>query len=215
MTVAIDFRRNTLEVNGVQQLFGFQYSLKYHLLCSVEESNSYRFGTTWRWVKWWPHFYVWGNYLFKTSDLIDNIHPDKFSYVGHKCTLSTGSNWDCNEIDWMEIVAIHLIIIWLLPAIHCLIFQWQALVSLWTLCTLPPNLLRLMYSAHSGTLSFRGHGNLWFAHSKSIKTLKGKRLHLCAELVFDGGLCYFKNWGLLCVDLLELSFKDSSWLGCD
>ncbi len=123
---------------------------------------------------WWPNLHFWVNCLFKTLDWIDGIHMDKFSYVRHKCTLSTGSNWDCNEIDWKEIVALHLIIIWLLPAIHCLIFQWRALVSLWTLCTLPPNLLRLMYSAHSGTLSFRGHGNLWFAHSKSIKSLKGK-----------------------------------------
>ncbi len=39
-----------MEVNGYQQLFGYQYSLKYIFLCSTEERNSHRFGTTWRWV---------------------------------------------------------------------------------------------------------------------------------------------------------------------
>ncbi len=33
----------TMEVNGYQQLFGYQHSSKYHLLCSAEKMNSYRF----------------------------------------------------------------------------------------------------------------------------------------------------------------------------
>jgi len=37
-----------MEVNGTNQLFGYRYSLKY-LLCSAEDRNSYRFGTTWGW----------------------------------------------------------------------------------------------------------------------------------------------------------------------
>jgi len=40
----------TMEGNGVHQLFNCQHSSKYLLLCSTEERNSYRFGTTWGWV---------------------------------------------------------------------------------------------------------------------------------------------------------------------
>ncbi len=52
--VAIDFLSNfyflTVEANGYCQLFGFQYSSKYNIcLCSTEERNSYRSGTTWGW----------------------------------------------------------------------------------------------------------------------------------------------------------------------
>jgi len=36
------------KVNGYHQLFDYQHSSKY-LLSSAEESNSYRFGTTWGW----------------------------------------------------------------------------------------------------------------------------------------------------------------------
>ncbi len=39
----------TMEVSGDQQLFGFQNSSKYLLLCSTW--NSYRFRTAWGWVK--------------------------------------------------------------------------------------------------------------------------------------------------------------------
>ncbi len=46
LTVAIDFHsieKNTMEINGYHQLFGFQHSSKYLLLCSAEERNSYSF----------------------------------------------------------------------------------------------------------------------------------------------------------------------------
>jgi len=33
-------------VKGAYQLLGYQQSLKYLLLCSAEERNSYKFGTT-------------------------------------------------------------------------------------------------------------------------------------------------------------------------
>jgi len=33
--------------NRVHQLFGYRHSSKYHILCSAEERNSYRFKTTW------------------------------------------------------------------------------------------------------------------------------------------------------------------------
>jgi len=36
-------------VNGCRQKSGYQHSLKYNLLCSTEERNSYRFGTAWGW----------------------------------------------------------------------------------------------------------------------------------------------------------------------
>jgi len=38
---------HTMEVNGIQQLFGNPYSSKFILVCSTEERNTYRFGTTW------------------------------------------------------------------------------------------------------------------------------------------------------------------------
>ncbi len=39
-----------MRVNGYSQLFGYQHSSKYLLLCSTEERNSCSFGTSWRWV---------------------------------------------------------------------------------------------------------------------------------------------------------------------
>jgi len=39
----------TMGVNGCLGLYDYPYSSKYLLLCSEEESNSYRFGTTWKW----------------------------------------------------------------------------------------------------------------------------------------------------------------------
>ncbi len=52
LLVAIDFHRerNTMEVNGDLQLFDYQLSSKYLLLCSALERHSYRFGTTRGWV---------------------------------------------------------------------------------------------------------------------------------------------------------------------
>ncbi len=48
--VAIDFHSivHSMEVNGYSQLFSYQHSSKYLILCSTEERNSYRFGTTLR-----------------------------------------------------------------------------------------------------------------------------------------------------------------------
>ncbi len=43
LTVAIDFHgmeKNTMEVNGYRQLFAYQLSSKYLLLCSTAERNS-------------------------------------------------------------------------------------------------------------------------------------------------------------------------------
>ncbi len=42
--------KNTKEVNGDQKLFVYPHYSKYLLLCSAEERNSYRFGTTLGWV---------------------------------------------------------------------------------------------------------------------------------------------------------------------
>ncbi len=44
------YGKNTLEVNGYHQLFGYQHSSKYLLSFSTKERNSYWFGTTWWWV---------------------------------------------------------------------------------------------------------------------------------------------------------------------
>jgi len=43
-------KNSTMEVNGVHQLSSYQHSSKYLLLCSAEDRNSYRFGTTWGWI---------------------------------------------------------------------------------------------------------------------------------------------------------------------
>jgi len=40
---------STMFVNGCRKKSGYQHSLKYNLLCSTEERNSYRFGTAWGW----------------------------------------------------------------------------------------------------------------------------------------------------------------------
>ncbi len=49
----IDFhsrKKNTMEVNGAPELLCFPHSSEYLPLCSAEQTNSYRFGTTWGWV---------------------------------------------------------------------------------------------------------------------------------------------------------------------
>ncbi len=49
-----------MEVNGYHQLFSFQHSLKYLLLCSTEETNSLKFGTWGREnfdnIHFWVHY---------------------------------------------------------------------------------------------------------------------------------------------------------------
>ncbi len=40
----------TMEVNGAPKQPGYKLSSKYRPLCSAEQRNSYRFGTTWGWV---------------------------------------------------------------------------------------------------------------------------------------------------------------------
>ncbi len=49
----IDFHSiffSTMEVNGAPKQPGYKLSSKYIPLCSAEQRNSYRFGTTWGWV---------------------------------------------------------------------------------------------------------------------------------------------------------------------
>ncbi len=45
-----------LEANGYRQLFGYQHSSKYLLLCSTEERNSCKFETTRGWVNYYLNF---------------------------------------------------------------------------------------------------------------------------------------------------------------
>jgi len=45
-----------MEINGRRQLSGYQYSLKYLILCSTVERNSYRVGTTWEWENYGRNF---------------------------------------------------------------------------------------------------------------------------------------------------------------
>ncbi len=53
LLVTFDFHGisfHTVAVNVYQQLFSYQHSSKYLLLCSTEERKLYKFGTTWGWV---------------------------------------------------------------------------------------------------------------------------------------------------------------------
>ncbi len=49
-------KKYTMEVNVYRQLFGYQHSTKYIILCSAEETNSYRFGMTWGWIN--EHIFI-------------------------------------------------------------------------------------------------------------------------------------------------------------
>ncbi len=42
----------TIKVNVDQQLFGYPDSPEYIILCSAQERNEYRFGTTWEWLNY-------------------------------------------------------------------------------------------------------------------------------------------------------------------
>ncbi len=62
LTSIVFFSKLLLEVNGYHQLFGYQHSSKYLLLCSTEGSKSYRFWNDMRvsklknsnfWVQLW------------------------------------------------------------------------------------------------------------------------------------------------------------------
>ncbi len=55
------------------KLFGYQHSSKYLLLCSTEESQSYKFETS----KWWQNFHFCLNYPFKCQPFcrMDLWHP--------------------------------------------------------------------------------------------------------------------------------------------
>ncbi len=48
---------------------GYKLSSKYLPLCSAEQRNTYRFGTTWG-CKWWQNFHFWVNYPFKTGFVV-------------------------------------------------------------------------------------------------------------------------------------------------
>ncbi len=91
LTVAIDFHCilfHTLEVNGYQ-LFGYQYSSKYIFVFNRTKKNSYRFGTTWRWVKSWQDFLFWVNYPFNShrwSVSHNALHSHRFTPISLKST---------------------------------------------------------------------------------------------------------------------------------
>ncbi len=59
---------------GTRKLFGCLHSSKYHLLCSAEERNSYRFGIT---CKWWQNLHFWANYSF--THIVIGFRRDKDS----------------------------------------------------------------------------------------------------------------------------------------
>ncbi len=58
MMLATVWKKNTMEVNSYRQLFGYQHSSKYFILCSAEERNSYGFGTTSGWVSFLGELYL-------------------------------------------------------------------------------------------------------------------------------------------------------------
>ncbi len=53
-------KKNIMEVNRDQKLFQYPHYSKYCHLCSAEEKNSYRFGTTWGWAND-DDFHFWVN----------------------------------------------------------------------------------------------------------------------------------------------------------
>jgi len=54
---SMEEKKNTSEVNGFGQLFGYRHSSKYLLLCSTEERNFFFFK---------QNFYFWVKYTFKS-----------------------------------------------------------------------------------------------------------------------------------------------------
>ncbi len=60
--------KNTLEVIGYHQLFGYKHPLNYLILFSTAERNLYRFGTTWG--KWWQNLHFWMNDPFNMEEKV-------------------------------------------------------------------------------------------------------------------------------------------------
>ncbi len=67
----------TMEVNGAPKQLGYKLSSKYLPLCSAEQRNSYRFGTTWGWVND-DRIFIFG----RTIPLMMNVNP-------HMCSIKT------------------------------------------------------------------------------------------------------------------------------
>ncbi len=66
----IDFHmmeKNTMEVNGYRQLFGYQCSANWIILHSVDEIKTPTGWNKRRVSKWWTDFHFWINYPFKVS----------------------------------------------------------------------------------------------------------------------------------------------------
>ncbi len=90
LTVATDFHSifpHTMEVNGYRQLFGYQHSSKYLILCSAAEKDSYRFATTWGWVN---DVHFWVNYPFKdiSRHLLKSCgRPPRVAHWGSWCEV--------------------------------------------------------------------------------------------------------------------------------
>ncbi len=60
----------TMEINGAPKQPAYKLSSKYLPLCSSEQTNSYRFGTTWGWVNDDRFFFFCVNYPFKTGFVV-------------------------------------------------------------------------------------------------------------------------------------------------
>jgi len=58
---SIAFIFSTMKVNVDRQLFGYQPSSKYLIMCSAAEINSYNL----RGSKWWQYFYFWAKFPIK------------------------------------------------------------------------------------------------------------------------------------------------------
>ncbi len=64
----------TMEVNGAPKQPGYKLSSKYLPLCSAEQRNSYRFGTTWGWVNDdWIFIFRWTIPLKGSYDVISSF----------------------------------------------------------------------------------------------------------------------------------------------
>ncbi len=96
----------TMEVNDSQQLFTYQQSSEYLLLCSTEERNSYRFGTYWRWVNDDMFSFLgelWVNLFKKKMMLIDTVRCRRYKKA---CKCWTENTLDRPKLTGCFIVSV-------------------------------------------------------------------------------------------------------------
>ncbi len=88
-----------MEVNGAPKQPGYKLSSKYLPLCSAEQRNSYRFGTTWGWVND-DRIFIFGctvplstKFEFSVSAILTAVRLSEIKNLFHRSVLAkTGSD---------------------------------------------------------------------------------------------------------------------------